>query len=137
MKINNKTLFDVLDFKIGKAVKLKSLKEGDTEILKSGKKTYKKDIKTNLEEKEYIVINNMSCDLTFISKDNYKNYYIGNGCFMMSLKKEYEGIILLKYLYYIINLQLIDVIKNLRHGSLQQFINIGDLKKLFSQVKLN
>ena len=127
-------LGDMLDIKTGKFVKLNDLKDGETLVLKSGKKQYKKEIKSNLTQ-ECMVLNNMSCDLTFIDEKDINNYYVSSGCYIITLKDEYKGKVLLKYLFFVITSMLLDHIKNLRHGSLQQFISKNDLIKFFSKVK--
>jgi len=136
IEIINYTLNDVLNIETGNNVNLKELNDGTCKIFKSGKITYKKDIKSNLKNIEYILLNNMSGDLTFIDKDQTPHAYAGNGCLKITLNEKFKGRILLKYLYYMLKFTHHERILNLRHGSLQKFISIYSLEKLFKKIQM-
>ena len=71
----------------GKTKKLKDLKQGDTMILRNGKKGYKKNIKSNegkFGKGDLITINNMSLNINYIREDERENFFFGRGVFVLS-----------------------------------------------------
>ena len=128
MAIDN--LNNYLVVKSGSKLNIKDFKNGAVTVHKNGKKTYSLNCISNLDDKkDYILIGAMSCKMNYINKDDTKNHFVGKGCFSICLNDEGEKIYNLKYVYFFLKLyvELETILKNKRHGSLQQFINKKDL----------
>lgn len=125
------TLADVLEIRQGQFINNKDTLDGDITVIKNGSKQYKKDIKSNLSS-ECIIITKMSIDILYI--EDFEKYYISSGAYILTIKKIYKNLFKLKYLYYIIKYKLIDIIKNYRHGALQQAINKTNLEYIFKRI---
>lgn len=123
------SLFEMFEIRQGQFINNKDTPDGQTTVIKNGSKQYKKNIKSNLSSK-CIIITKMSIDILYI--EDFENYYISSGGYILTLKEKYKDMFL-KYLYYIIKYKLIDIIKNYRHGALQQAINKTNLEDIFKK----
>ncbi len=133
-----KTLYDYFDIKLGKKLNLNDYREGETIIHKNGTKTYNKEVISNLPNKDCILITAMSIDILYIEKENTKKHFASAGCFILTIKPEFESKVLLKYLFYCFQaFKIDDLIKSKRTGALQQSVNtsrLADCLKLVSLV---